>query len=95
MSTLNIKKINSRLQAKGFEKEEKDHHFFYYTYNGERTKIYTKTSFGSKKEIGDSLISKMATQVHLKKEEFMRLIECTLSKEDYRDLLLEKGLIKR
>lgn len=94
MATLDVKKINLRLQAKGFEKEERDHHFFWYIHNGKKTNICTKTSFGSKKEIGDPLISAMAGQVHLNKNEFMRLIQCTLSKEGYRDLLIERGFIK-
>lgn len=84
-----------RLQAKGFEKEERDHHFFWYIHNGKKTNISTKTSFGSKKEIGDPLISKMADQVHLKKDEFMKLIQCTLSKEEYREVLIERGFIKK
>jgi hypothetical protein len=94
MSTLAKKDINSKLQIKGFEQDYRDHNCFYYRNNGQKTNIWTKTSFGSKKEIDDGLISLMSKQVKLDKKEFMRLIQCTLSKEGYRELLIERGFIK-
>ncbi len=94
MSSLNVKEINAKLQKKGFKKENTDHNCFYYVYNGKKTGIWTKTSFGSHKDIGDNLILKMARQVRLKKPEFMRLIECTLSAEDYKKLLIQNGEIE-
>lgn len=94
MSTLNVKEINSKLQKKGFVKEDTDHHCFYYVHNGKKTSIWTKTSFGSHKDIGDSLILKMARQVRLKKPEFMKLIECTLSAEEYKRILIQNGEIE-
>ena len=94
MSSLNVKEINAKLQKKGFVKGDTDHHCFYYMHNGKKTGIWTKTSFGSNKDIGDSLILKMAKQVRLKKPEFMRLIECTLSQEAYKNLLIQNGEIE-
>jgi hypothetical protein len=40
------------------------------------------------REIGDDLLGKMAQQCRLTKPQFMKLIECTLSREDY-----EVGLV--
>ena len=94
MSTLPKREIKAKLQIKGFEEDFRDHDCFYYMNRGQKTNIWTKTSFGSKNYIDDDLILKMARQVKLNKKEFMKLIECTLSKEEYRELLIEKGFIK-
>ena len=94
MATLKIKDINAKLIKKGFTQKNNDHHFFYYINNGKKTGISTKTSFGSKKEIGDPLISAMAKQVRLEKPDFLRLIKCTLSKLGYRELLIKNGDLK-
>lgn len=93
MSTLSKKDINERLLKKGFCKIDTDHHCYYYVYNGRKTNISTKFSMGSGKDIGDSLISIMAKQVRLNKADFMKLIQCTLSKEEYRDLMIKNGNI--
>lgn len=92
MSVLEITQIDRALRKKGFDIQNGDHHFYYYMNNGKKTAIFTKTSH-SAREIGDPLIKKMANQVRLSKEEFKRLIECTLSGEDYKKILIEKELI--
>lgn len=94
MPTLEKREIKAKLQKKGFVEDYRDHDCFYYVNKGQKTNIWTKTSFSSKKEIGIELIKKMANQTRLKKDEFIRLIECTLSKEQYRELLIERGYIE-
>ena len=36
----------------------------------------------------------MAKQLHLKKEQFMQLIQCTLDADTYKQILIDKGQIK-
>lgn len=92
MGTLKTTQIDRALRKKGFETLNKDHHFYYYMDNGKKTNIFTKTSHSSD-EIGEGLIKMMATQVHLEKNEFKELVQCTLSGEQYRDILISKGFI--
>lgn len=92
MSVLETKQIDKALKKKGFVIEERDHHFYFYKNDGKKTSINTKTSH-SASEIGNSLIKIMAKQLHLEKSEFERLIKCTLSGEEYKEILKEKGLI--
>lgn len=94
MAVLKTIQINKALTRKGFEKDDKDHHFYYYVYKGKKTRIFTKYSHSSS-EIGDSLIKKMADQVKLDKEQFKELIQCTLSGEDYKKILEDKGLVDK
>ena len=59
-----------------------------------KTAINTKISHGEN-EIGDPLIVAMAKQLFLNKNQFMELIQCTLSAESYKKILLEMGKIKQ
>ena len=93
MATLKTDKIDKALRKKGFEIEERDHHYYFYYHNGKKTAINTKTSHG-KDEIWDSLIGKMARQLCLEKEQFLRLIQCTLDAETYKQILIDKGKIR-
>ncbi len=43
------------------------------------------------KEYSDSLLGKMARQLKLEKSDFVELVECTLSKEMYYNILRKKG----
>ena len=93
MASLKTKMIDKALTKKGFVKEDKDHHYYYYYYNGKKTSIKTKTSHG-KSEIYDNLISEMSKQLLLDKDEFIRLIQCTLDGEKYKEILINKGILK-
>lgn len=92
MSTLKTEKIDKALRKKGFKNEQRDHNYYFYYYNGKKSAINTKTSHG-KDEVGDSLIGMMAKQLHLKKEQFMQLIQCTLDADTYKQILIDKGQI--
>lgn len=92
MATLKTDKIDKSLRKKGFVKEEKDHHYYFYYHNGKKTAINTRTSHG-KTEIGDTLIGLMAKQLFLEKEQFMRLVQCTLDAESYKKILINKEKI--
>jgi len=85
-------KLEKSLLKKGFQRIEGDHHFFiYYTLSGQKSLIKTKTSHTPKmKEIGDSLLTQMAKQCKLSKQEFLNLVDCPLNQQAYEELLKEK-----
>jgi hypothetical protein len=89
------RKVEESLLKKGFVGTEGDHHFFvYHTLEGKKSSIRTKTSHTPKmKEINDGLLAQMAKQCGLNKQEFINLIDCPLSREQYEKRLKEKGEI--
>ena len=82
-------KVESALSAKGFQRAEKDHHYFiYFTTDGKKTTAKTKTSHSKKvKDIPDNLLNQMAKQCFLTKTEFLNLVDCPLNREKYEDIL--------
>jgi len=44
------------------------------------------------RDIGPELLGLMAKQLHLTKKQFLELIDCTMTKEMYREILHEKGV---
>ncbi|MGK7920975.1 MAG: hypothetical protein AB4080_13305 [Trichodesmium sp.] len=88
--------VEKSLLAKGFRLNQTHHHYFiYYDQEGKKTTIKTKTSHTGKiKDIPDNLLAKMAKQCHLTKSEFLALIDCPLSREEYENQLYEQGVLK-
>ena len=86
------KDIQKALLKKGFTEREGDHHFFDYYHRNKKTRVVTKLSHSSK-EVSDGLLGAMARQIGLTGPEFRAYIDCTLSAENYKALLLERGLI--
>jgi hypothetical protein len=89
------KVIESSLQSKGFILTEADHHYFVYvTQDGRKTRARTKTSHSPKvRDVADNLIGQMARQCLLPKNEFLRLVDCPMSRDDYERKLIELGEI--
>lgn len=87
------RKVEEGLEKKGFKLKEGDHHrFIYYTIQGKKSAIQTKTSHTPKmKEIGDNLLGQMAGQCRLNKSEFFKLLDCPLSREEYQAILIKNG----
>ena len=86
MTTRDRNKIEAGLKSKGFKRVESHHHIFiYWTLSGKKTAIHTRTSHGSKyKTLGDSLLGNMAKQCGgLSKSNFLKLVDCTLSREEF------------
>lgn len=85
--------IESALVKKGFVKSQRDHHYFtYQTIGGLITPIKTKTSYSPKhKSIGDSLLGMMCRQCRLSKAQFLELVDCPMTREQYEDTLKEGG----
>ena len=86
--------VESGLTAKGFQQVRQTNHNYYifHTKEGTKSPIKTKTSLGRKpKEIGGDLLSAMARQCKLNTKDFLRLIDCPLSREEYEGLLQNDG----
>lgn len=91
---IKTRKIDSALISKGFVKNEKKKHIFYFLYiDGKKTQIRTKLSHGSN-EYNDSLLSAIRKQLKFNnKEELEEFIECTKSLEQYIKRLESKSII--
>lgn len=91
MNTRNRRKIETGLKNKGFEVDDsgRDHKFFtYYDLTGKKTSVFTKTSRGRQyRELGDDLIGDMAKQCKVNKQEFMKLVDCDLKREEYDSII--------
>lgn len=87
--------VEDSLKRKGFESEERHHHYFLYrSTDGRLTSIRTKTSHTAKaKTLSDQLLSLMAKQCKLTNKQFLELVDCTLNRDEYQKLLEERGLI--
>ena len=87
--------MEGALEAKGFRRRESHHSYFvYYTEEGAKTAIRTKTSHGrSGADIPSSLLGRMARQCKLRTSDFRDLVECSLSQAEYEALLASNGEI--
>ena len=89
-----MRKVVSNLKKKGFQEQEGDHRYLAFYQNGIETAIYTKVSRGSgHEEIDGNLISAMSKQLGLKKEQFLKFVECTMTEEEYLNLDEVKDLL--
>jgi len=84
------KDVSANLVRKGFQQHEGDHAFFRLYVGGKKTRIGTKISHGEK-EIHDGLLAQMARDAKLVKGEFLDLVDCPMSTEQYVRLLRERG----
>jgi hypothetical protein len=87
--------VEAALERKGFRRREGDHSFFqYFTRDGKKSAVFTKTSHGSsQKDISKALMGRMAQQCRLGGTDFVALIMCPLSRDDYENKLREKDLL--
>lgn len=84
--------VEKALRRKGFRSRESHHTFWsYYSTEGKRTEIFTKVSHGHS-EISPDNLRKMAKQCFLTNSEFVDLMQCPLSREQYEEILRQKGL---
>jgi hypothetical protein len=91
--TLKTKDIKLNLCKKGFAESNTDHKVFWFYVNGTRTSIRTKFSH-SANEVDDNLIHLMAAQLHLTKDEFVKLAICEISKQEYIEIQKELGNLR-
>jgi hypothetical protein len=94
MASLSVREVASSLERKGFRRRDSHHAFFvYYSTNNVKTSVRTKMSQGEK-EIRDKLIGAMAKQCRISKDDFKKLVECSLTREEYEAMLIEAGEVK-
>jgi predicted RNA binding protein YcfA (HicA-like mRNA interferase family) len=85
--------IRKALLQKGFKISNSDHTFYTFYYRGKKTNIFTKISHGET-DISVSLISKMARQIKLSKNEFKSFVDCPLTAELYLEHLTANSFIQ-
>ena len=88
--------IQESFVKKGFlPKEGGDHwRYIYLSHDGKKTAVHTKISRGSKyKYLSDSLIAQMAKQCRLTKSDFLALVDCPLSRQEYEAKLQQQGAV--
>ena len=90
MTTLKVREVLASLGRKGFQTKMGSHIFLVLWVNGKKTSIRTMVSHGSR-EVGDWEISKMAKQTKLKTPQFVNLVTCPMSPEQYLEHLKERG----
>ena len=80
-----VRDVRAALEAKGFAIEEgrKHVHFVYIDKQGRTTAARTMLSHGAGgSDLGDNLLSQMARQVGLRRNEFLRLVDCPMSRQE-------------
>lgn len=82
--------VRSSLMKKGFvEVPDRKHIFYIFVYNGEETIFQTHMSH-NQQPIYDYLISMMANQLGLSRKQFLGLVDCDLSEDDYISIVINK-----
>ena len=94
MAVLDAKKTLQNLKKKGFSEAENksDDHKWVLFVHKDKIIARTKISHGAS-DLGDSLIKAMAKQCYLSKDEFVKFVQCTLSHNDYLEILDTKNLL--
>ncbi len=96
MSTHKTRKIESALARKGFHlKSGRSKHLKYTLYyDGKKTGVFTFISHGLS-EYNDNLLNVMRKQLYLESpQELDDLIECPMSEEELKSLLVARGVLK-
>ena len=89
---LKVRDIVRSLRQKGFtEISGRSHRVFWYTDGTGAGRIQTMVSRSSRGEVGVALISDMARQCRLNRSDFVALVECSLTRENYRQELRKRG----
>ncbi len=88
MATRKRKEVEGAFSQKGFALyEQADHRYYFFFLNGKQV-VRTKVSHGTKyKDLGDDLLTQMARQCKLTKSQFLRLVDCPMSQEEYESTL--------
>lgn len=94
MTILKPNQINNSLTAKGFKVRQSKHIFYNFYFGEKKTHIFTFMSHGAR-DIDDYLISKMANQVKLDKNEFVEVIECTIKKDELLQIYIARNELKK
>jgi hypothetical protein len=91
VTQLKPRNVQNALTRKGFRQSEGDHARFIFYPGDRKTKIRTMLSHNSR-DLGNELIHRMAVELRLTKADFLNLVSCTLSGEQYILKLRENGI---
>jgi hypothetical protein len=75
-------------------KEGADHLYLAYFVDGEPVSV-TWVSHGPDEDLGPRLLAKMGKQCHLSAREFYAFAKCHMTEKQYRQILIDKGIIAR
>ena len=89
---LDARKTEKNLCKKGFKIANGNHRFLVFYDGNKKTTIHTMMSHNGQ-DIDKFLISKMAEQVHLSKDDFISFANCTLTESQYRSILMQQKLL--
>ncbi len=88
MAVRSKRDVEAGLKKKGFRQADGDHHWFvYWTVEGKKTTVRTKTSHGATKDLGDGLLNEMSRQLRIGKPQFLGLVDCPVDQHEYEALL--------
>ena len=87
MKPRKTREIARDLERKGFIKSKRDHTFFLLYVENKKTSIFTKISHG-KKEYDSYLLGRMAKNLRISNSQFIDLLDCPLSREEYVNILV-------
>ena len=91
---LSAREVDNSLTTKGFQKVERDHHFYYLWVKGKKTRIRTMISHGEK-QISDPNCGNMARQMKITGPQFKDFVDCKLKLEAYVEILFQRGELQR
>jgi len=96
MPTINSRDLEAKLLLKGFRHERTTNHKFYVFIHEEiKTRAWTKISIGPAYDLRNTLITTTCKQMMLSRPDLYRFVDCSLSKEDYTNLLIKQGVIRQ
>lgn len=83
--------IRSGLKAKGFTEDKQRRHIIlvYEDLKGRTTTAWTLLSH-STDEISDGLVGRMARQIGLNRKDFLRLIDCPMSRREFDSVITKR-----
>jgi len=89
MTRLKGNKAHHAFLKKGFKDERGRRDIFYYYYfNGKKSHIFTKMSHNPG-DLDEWLISNMAKQLKLEKNDFVEVVKCSIDKDDLLSIYLK------
>lgn len=95
MANFKNKEVTSSLVKKGFKlsKGHGNKHIYYELYNEDDKKTGINTHVSkNQQDINNHLISCMANDMKLSREQFIDFVRCHISDKDYLDILRLKGI---
>ncbi len=94
MPTRKSNKIIQALVKKGFKKDNTNHFYFWYYYNGKKTSLRTRVSHGIN-EYGSNLLGQVKIQMKLNDiQQLLSFIDCDLKKKQYQSHLFNIGFLR-